>query len=90
MTDELLKRIAGKLDIITKLLCSKCIEGKSSTDSILALENIGVERKLIAELTGSTPNSIRVTISAAKKKSKEKPGRQKSKEVQVNGQSQTG
>lgn len=82
--EKLLKDISAKLDIITKLLCSKCIEGKSSTDSILTLENIGVERKLIAELTGSTLNSIRATISTAKKKNKEKPSRKKSKEDKTN------
>ncbi len=88
MAEELLKGIEGKLDIIIKLLCSKCVEGKSSTDSILTLEKIGVERKFIAEITGSTLNSIRATISMAKKKTKEKPGKKKPKEVAVNEQAQ--
>jgi hypothetical protein len=87
--EKVLKEISTKLDVIVKLLCSKRIEGKSSTDSILALENAGVERKLIAELTGSTLNSIRVTISNARKKDKKKGNKKNMKEEQGNGQSQT-
>jgi hypothetical protein len=83
--EKFLQEISAKLDVIVKLLCSKHIEGKSSTDSILLLENAGVERKMIAELTRSTLNSIRVTISNARKKDKKKGGKKILKEEQVNG-----
>jgi hypothetical protein len=73
--DKQLKEIAAKLDVIVKLLCNKCIEGKSKTDSILALEGAGVDRELISALTKSTPASIRSTIHAAKKNEKGKTKR---------------
>jgi len=80
--EKQLKEIAAKLDVIVKLLCHKCIEGKSKTDSILVLERMGVDRELIATLTKSTPGSISSTIYAArqnekgktKKKAKEEKG----------------
>jgi len=88
MDEDILKAIEAKLDIIIKLLCSKCVEGKSKTDSILVLETIGVDRELIAQLTGSTPASIRSTISTAKNKNGRNQPKKKSREVQPNEQPQ--
>jgi hypothetical protein len=88
MEGEFSKNIEAKLDIIIKLLCSKCVEGKSKTDSILVLETIGVDRELISQLTGSTPASIRSTIFTAKKKEGKNPSNRKSREAQLNEQPQ--
>lgn len=88
MEGESLKKIEDKLNIIIKLLCSKCVEGKSKTDSILLLETIGVDRELICDLTGSTPASIRSTISAAKKKNEKHQSKKTFTEAQRYEQSQ--
>ena len=48
--EDYLKKIDAKLGVIVKLLCNKCIEGKSATESILTLEGIGVSREFISEL----------------------------------------
>jgi hypothetical protein len=88
MEEESIKKIEEKLNIIIKLLCSKCVEGKPKTDSILLLETIGIDRELICQLTGSTPASIRSTVSAAKKKNEKDQSKKKLKEAQPNEQSQ--
>ncbi len=88
MEEKSLKKIEEKLDIIIKLLCSKCVEGKSKTDSILILEAMGIDRELIYQLTKSTPASIRSTISTAKNKNEKGQAKKKSKEVATNEQSQ--
>ena len=88
MEEESLKKIEDKLNIIIKLLCSKYVEGKSKTDSILLLETIGVDRELICDLTGSTPASIRSTIFAARKKNKKDQSKKTFREAQRYEQSQ--
>lgn len=84
--EQYLKKIEAKLDVIVKLLCNKCIEGKSTTEAILALEGIGVDRELISELTGSSQPSIRTTVSNAKKRKGKAKGKRKGKEEKTNGQ----
>lgn len=88
MEDTSLKNVEEKLDIIIRLLCSNCIEGKSKTDSILALETVGVDRELICQLTGSTPASIRSTIHIAGKKNRKGQSKTKSGEEQPNERQQ--
>ncbi len=88
MGEEPLKKIEDKLDIIIRLLCNKCIEGKSKTDSILLLEALGVDREFIGDLTGSTPGSIKATVSTAKKKNQKEKPKKKLGEAQQDEQSQ--
>jgi len=84
MEEEFLKNIGEKLDIIIKLLCSKCIEGRIKTDSIRILDTLGIDRKLICEITGSTSASIRSTVCAAKKQNDKHQSKKKSREAQPN------
>jgi len=76
MSDEILMSIEKKLDAIVKMMASKYIEGKSKTESIENLGNLGFDRNLISEITGVKPNVVSVRLSEAKKK---KPKTKKSK-----------
>lgn len=84
--EKYLKKIEAKLDVIVKLLCTKCVEGKSTTEAILALEGVGVSREFISELTGSSQPSIRTIVSNAKKRNEKAKAKRKGKEEKNNGQ----
>jgi hypothetical protein len=90
METDSLERIAKKLDIIIRLLCSRLIEGKNKTDSILTLESVGVDRDRICELADCSPQYIRNTVHRENKKNrnKKKESRKKSMEAQPNEQPQ--
>lgn len=88
MEEDLLKNIEEKLAIIIKLLCSKCVEGKTKADSILILDTLGIDRKLICEITGSTDTSIRSTVYKAKKQNNKHQCKKKPREAQPNEQLQ--
>jgi hypothetical protein len=59
-----------KLDILVKLLARKSIEGKTQTDSILELGDLGLDRRLISEIVGASVETVRVRLSEAKRKRK--------------------
>lgn len=82
MTDEILLKIDEKLEVIIKLLATKSIDGKSQTDSILALGAFRLDRNLISEIVGTTPHIVSVRLSEAKKKSKSKGKKNKIKETE--------
>lgn len=68
MSEDRLVDIQDKLNMIIKLLASNIIEGKSQTEAILALGNIGINRNTIADIVGTSPLTVSVRLSEAKKK----------------------
>lgn len=72
MAEEILERIDTKLDTIIRLLASRSIEGKGKTEAILTLGALGLDMNLIAEIVGTTPGTVGVRLSEARKKSKSK------------------
>lgn len=69
MSDEL----AEKLDILIKLQAAALTSSfESSKDKILFLDKAGLRPKLIAEIVGTTPNHVNVTLSKKRKPSKDK------------------
>ena len=69
MSDEILKEMSNKLDILIKLIASETIEGdESKTDSILKLGTLGLDRNLIAEIVGTTTGTVSTRLAEAKKK----------------------
>ena len=70
MAEEILERIDTKLDTIIRLLASRSIEGKGKTEAILTLGALGLDMNLIAEIVGTTPGTVGVRLSEARKKSK--------------------
>ena len=69
-----------KIDILIKLTTANVIKGKSKTDQILFLSDLGFDNKQIADIVGTTSLTVRVTKSshkkkkASKKKAKHKEG----------------
>lgn len=69
MSDE----ISEKLDILIKLQAAALISNfDSSKEKILFLSKAGLRPKLIAEIVGTSPNHVNVTLSKEKKPSKAK------------------
>jgi len=67
---------------IAKLLALILAEGKTKTDAILRLSGVGFPPGEIAELLGTTPNTVSVVIHQARKMAK---GRKSSRGVQTRG-----
>ena len=66
MTDQNYKKIEEKLDIIIKLLSMPLIVGKTQTDSIIFLSQMGFDRNVIATIVGASPAVVSTRISEAK------------------------
>ena len=64
MSDE----IAEKLDILIKLQAAALtVSMDSSKDKIVFLSKAGLRPTLIADIVGTTPNHVNVTLSTARK-----------------------
>jgi hypothetical protein len=64
--DEILDEL-GKM---TKLLCVIATHGLKQSDQIAALARAGLPPKQIAEILGTTSNTVSVYLSAIRKRSK--------------------
>lgn len=68
-----LSRIEAKLDTLIRLLAlSVTSESQSLKDRAIRLQRVGLTPKEIAALCGTTPNTISVALSAAKRNAKSK------------------
>ena len=65
-SDEALQRIDSKLDQILRIAALRMIEGLKQGPAIQLLATAGFDRRLIAELLKTTPNTVSVTLSKAK------------------------
>lgn len=60
--------VAEKLDVLIKLQAAALTaKMDSSKDKIVFLSKAGLRPTLIAEIVGTTPNHVNVTLSAARK-----------------------
>jgi len=60
--------IAEKLDILIKLQAAALTASMdSSKDKIVFLSNAGLRPTLIADIVGTTPNHVNVTLSTTRK-----------------------
>lgn len=67
MTDD----VSEKLDVLIKLQAASLIASmESSKDKIIFLRKAGLRPTLIAEIVGTTPNHVNVTLSKIRKPSK--------------------
>jgi hypothetical protein len=70
----------AKLDQAIKLLAMLAVKGLSQTDQIATLNRIGFSPKAIADVLGTTSNTVRVTLVAIRKaghkKKQKKPNKQ--------------
>lgn len=68
MSDEALKKISEQLDQLIALVAQNAVKGMKSTEAILSLGAAGLERNVIAGITGSNPATVSVRLSEAKAK----------------------
>ncbi len=59
---QLLELIAKQVATMTRLLALSIGEGKSMREQIATLARAGLEPKVIADLLGTTPNAVSVTL----------------------------
>lgn len=71
--NEILQNIEGKLDQMLRLAALQLTSNMKQVQAIQTLSAAGFERKLIADLLGTTPNTVSVTLAKAKAKQAAKP-----------------
>ena len=70
MSDDILKNIEKKLDVIIKLMVRQSFQETTQKETILTLSDLGFETNQIAQTLNIKSNIIRAEISRAKKKKK--------------------
>jgi hypothetical protein len=68
--EDVLRRIEGKLEQMLRLSALQITAGMKQVQAIQILNAAGFERKLIADLLGTTPGTVSVTLAKAKAKQK--------------------
>ena len=67
-TGDVLQRIDTKLDQLLRLAALQTTSGLKQTPAIQLLAAAGLDRRIIAELLRTTPNTVSVTLSTSKAK----------------------
>jgi len=68
-----ISEINSKLDVLIRLLASSSIsEGASIKENAIVLSRAGIPPKQIADILGTTSNTVNVALSQARKSSKTK------------------
>lgn len=76
------KDILHELKIIKKLLAQNLLSGSSQTKQISKLNSIGFQPKEIAEILGTTPNTVNVALNRLRKSKKKKEEPQEATETE--------
>jgi DNA-binding CsgD family transcriptional regulator len=67
-----LAELVNRLDQLTRIVSLGLVFGKSQGEQISLLSKAGLQPKEIADIVGTTPNTVRVTLSTARKQNKKK------------------
>lgn len=67
-----LPEIIQRLDTLIKLVATSLLAEKSQREQIELLSKVGLAPKEIAELIGTTPNTVRVALTAIRKAKKKR------------------
>lgn len=70
MSDKQFNNLMQKLDILIKLTAFNLLKDKNKTEQIMILADLGLERQDIANIVGTTPSTVSVTLSQMKQKKK--------------------
>lgn len=70
---DVLLRIEAKLEQMLRLAALQATAGMKQVQAIQTLTDAGVERRVIADLLHTTPNTVSVTMAKAKAKKSGKP-----------------
>lgn len=60
--------LVAKLDALVRLVALQLIGDKTATEAIRVLGRSGLDNELIAEIVGTTPGTVRGTLSRARRK----------------------
>jgi len=77
MEEKHYKEICQKLDTIIKLLAVQSLGQKKGKEAISTLDGFGFQPKDIANLIGTTPNTVRVVLSGMRKNKVKKNAKEK-------------
>jgi DNA-binding CsgD family transcriptional regulator len=67
MTDNQIKTIDRKLNVLIKLVALSLTADKTQTEQIALLDRANLQPMEIASLLGTTPNTVRVALSKMRK-----------------------
>ena len=71
MEDKQFDELKEKLDVITKLLALNLVKDMElQKDQIITLSSFGFQPSQVADLLGTTANTVRVALSKARKKAR--------------------
>lgn len=70
MKDEQFETLLAKLDALVRLAALSATAAMKRPEQFLLLSNVGLSPKEIAEIVGTTPNTVSVTLSTMRKKKK--------------------
>ncbi len=66
------KMIVERLDVLTKLVAAGLVVGRPQRDQIELLSKAGLQPREIAELIGTTSNTVSVNLTAIRKAKKKR------------------
>ena len=72
MNEDIQKDILQELKIIKKLLAQNILSGETQTKQISKLNSLDFQPKEIAEILGTTSNTVNVALSKLRKSKKKK------------------
>ena len=70
MPDPQLRAIEQKLDVLIRLMAIRMTADKSQSDQIILLNKANFQPKEIADLLGTTPNAVSVSLSKMRRRQK--------------------
>lgn len=70
MATDFEKAVLERLDQLVRLSAAQIVEGRSSSDAIRDLGQLGLGRNQIADVTGASAATVSVRLSEAKRKQK--------------------
>lgn len=71
-SEDILKDIDAKLNVMIKLQALEVVKGRTLTEQVQMLDNIGMAPSQIASCLGKTPNNVRVALYEVRKKKNER------------------
>lgn len=72
MSEKHWEQMDRNLDLLVGMTALQLTAGKKQTESIELLSVVGFQPKEIAEILGTTPNTVRVGLSGLRKKKRRK------------------
>ena len=88
MTNEQYDAISRKLHMLVRLAALSFVADKPQQQKIMMLSSAGFQPKEIADICGTTANTVRVALSTIRRKHKTRKGKARSAENVSNNSAQ--